>query len=63
MEFEPYAAFSRIDRNNHTVITAKDISTFLKSCDIEESISDCNLITKYYDSDPNSHLEGSMLSF
>ena len=31
MEFEPYSAFSRIDRENRGVITASDICIFLKS--------------------------------
>lgn len=37
MEFEPYAAFSRIDRENRGVITASDICSFLKSTNVAVS--------------------------
>lgn len=49
--FEPYAAFSRIDRRNHGLVTARDLLDFLQSVDMMGSLceSDCQLLVHYYD--------------
>ena len=48
-EFEPHAAFQRLDRDRNSFITSVDILQFLRSNGVEEaSESDCLLIVKYF---------------
>jgi Ca2+-binding EF-hand superfamily protein len=44
--FETYAAFSRIDRQNHGLITSKEILEFLRSADMAGVMTeaDCQVL-------------------
>ena len=54
--FEPYSAFSRIDRGNNGFITGADLKDFLRSNGYYEVLeSEANYIVKYFDSDPHCH--------
>jgi Ca2+-binding EF-hand superfamily protein len=57
MEFEPYAAFSRIDRAYRGQITARDLLDFMHSCGQGHLVTESNLtyLVQYYDSDPEAH--------
>lgn len=56
-DFEPYAAFSRIDRKSRGVVTASDMLEFLESVgmlgDLREA--ELTLLVRYYDSEPIEH--------
>ena len=56
-DFEPYAVFKRIDRENKQFITAEDIIKFLSDNNCPNSIEQCitNFIQKY-DLDNDSKL-------
>ena len=57
--FEPYAAFSRIDRKQRGVVTGGDIAEFMTSVGFPCSESDATLLVKYYDSHPTTHYYGA----
>jgi hypothetical protein len=62
--FEPYSAFTRIDRLNQAYITGRDIMNYLLSCGVPDvAESDCNLLVKYFDSDPAAHKHGAQLDY
>ena len=55
-EFEPYSAFSRIDRESKGYICGKEIKEYLIEngyCHLLEA--ETNYIVKYFDSCPNEH--------
>jgi hypothetical protein len=50
-EFEPHAAFQRIDRDADGLINSVDLLRFLRQNGVEEANeSDCNAVVKYFDS-------------
>ena len=56
-EFEPYAAFTRIDRYAHGFITCKDINFFLKQQEVHgHSDADCDYLVTYFDSEGEGSL-------
>lgn len=57
--FEPYSAFSRIDRYGQGFVTARDVSLFLESVGMGVPESACAVMVKYFDSDPRAHQSGS----
>ena len=62
--FEPYSAFTRVDRLNQAYITGRDLLNFLQSCGIDDIPEcDCNLLVKYFDSDPAAHRHGPILDY
>jgi Ca2+-binding EF-hand superfamily protein len=65
MEFEPYAAFSRIDRAYRGLLTARDLLEFMHSCGMGHlaTESDLTYLVKYYDSDPTAHQQGYQLDY
>lgn len=55
-EFEPYAAFSRIDRENNGYICGKEIKEFLIENGYHHLLeAETNYIVKYFDSCPQEH--------
>lgn len=55
-DFEPYAAFSRIDRENKGYICGKEIRDFLIENGYHHLLeSETNYIVKYFDSCPSEH--------
>lgn len=56
VDFEPYAAFSRIDRENNGFICGKEIKDFLIENGYHHLLeSETNYIVKYFDSCPSEH--------
>lgn len=56
-EFEPYATFVRLDRNNNGYLTAHEIASFLRDNEFEDvSIEECELLIKFFDSDEDGVL-------
>lgn len=56
VEFEPYAAFSRIDRGSAGVLTGTELLAFLTEQNISNfSEAECQYIVKYFDSNPQEH--------
>ena len=48
-EFEPHAAFQRIDAEHKSYLTSVDLLQFLRSNGVDEATeSDCNLVVKYF---------------
>ena len=57
-DFEPYAAFKRIDRENKQFINSYDIQNFLSENGIQHSEKDCNLgVIQVYDLDSDRKLD------
>lgn len=56
-DFEPYAAFQRIDRSARGYINGKDVALFLKDNECpQHSSEDCRLLIRYFDSGDGSKL-------
>jgi Ca2+-binding EF-hand superfamily protein len=55
-EFEPYAAFRRIDRMRRGFITNIDIMEFLAQNNFKHAESECNYFIEHYDRDRDGHL-------
>ena len=56
IDFEPYAAFSRIDRENKGYICGKEIKDFLVENGYHHLLeAETNYIIKYFDSCPSEH--------
>ena len=56
LAFEPYAAFSRIDRENKGWICGQEIKNYLSENHYHHLLeSECNYIVKYIDSTPTEH--------
>lgn len=56
VEFEPYSAFSRIDRDNRGFLCGREIQQFLAEQNFENVLeSECNYLVKYFDSNPEVH--------
>mmetsp|Transcript_10806 Transcript_10806/g.13575 ORF Transcript_10806/g.13575 Transcript_10806/m.13575 type:complete len:184 (+) Transcript_10806:327-878(+) len=56
VEFEPYSAFSRIDRENKGFICGKEIKDFLVENGYHHLLeAETNYIVKYFDSCPSEH--------
>ena len=56
-DFEPYAAFKRVNRNNDDKVTAIEIYQFLKDNHVSYvSVKDCSLLLKYFDTDMDGAL-------
>ena len=54
--FEPYSAFSRIDRENKGFICGKEIKDFLTENGYYHLLeAETNYIVKYFDSCPTEH--------
>ena len=54
--FEPYAAFSRIDRDNKGWISSLDLRSYLADNGYIHLLEqECNYIIKYFDSAPQDH--------
>ena len=54
--FEPYSAFSRIDRDNKGYICGKEIKDFLTANGYHHLLeAETNYIVKYFDSCPTEH--------
>ena len=65
-DFEPYALFSRIDRNDKSYITKNDILNFLQDNNISINENRCtvDLFIEYYDRDFDEKLNfGEFLNF
>ncbi len=65
-DFEPYALFTRIDRNDKSYITKNDIINFLKDNNITINQNRCtiDLFIEYYDRDFDEKLNfGEFLNF
>ncbi len=56
IDFEPYAAFRRIDRNRKSVINALDLLAFLSDNKVHYAESDCRGFIKKYDIDGDGSL-------
>ena len=57
INFEPYSAFQRIDRNEDSFITPTDLLNFLRENGITSATeADCYFIVKFYDSDEDGKL-------
>lgn len=65
MEFEPYAAFSRVDREYRGMLTASDLIQFMKSIGHAcVSESEMTLLVTYYDSEQGeARDQGSQLDY
>ena len=49
-EFEPHAAFQRLDRDQDLVVTSVELLRFLRENGVEEaSEADCHQIVRYFD--------------
>ena len=55
-EFEPYAAFRRIDRSRKGFITSSDVLKFLVHNGFNHKESECNYFIDHYDRDGDDHL-------
>lgn len=55
-DFEPYAAFRRIDRSRKGYITAIDVLEFLLSNDHRFNEIECNYYIRHYDRDGDGRL-------
>lgn len=56
-EFEPYAAFTRVDRDHKGYITAKDIALFVRSNGGRQMYeSECNYMIKFFDSEATGRI-------
>ena len=56
-DFEPYAAFSRINRNRDEVVTALEIYNFLRDNGIaSHSLKSSGFVVKYFDQDKDGAL-------
>jgi Ca2+-binding EF-hand superfamily protein len=56
-EFEPYATFIRLDRNNNGFITAYEVQKFLQDNELDEvSLEECEYLIKFFDSDKDDVL-------
>ena len=55
-EFEPYAAFKRIDRLDNGVITASDVMKFLADNKVHHTERNCHLFIQRYDNDGDGAL-------
>lgn len=55
-DFEPYAAFKRIDRYKKGVLNAVDIKSFLEDNKINFSEHDCDIFVQRYDIDGDGQL-------
>lgn len=56
LDFEPYAAFSRIDRENKGYICGREIKEFLIENGYHHLLeAETNYIVKYFDSCPEEH--------
>lgn len=54
--FEPYSAFSRIDRENKGFICGKEVQEFLADNGYDHLLeSECSYIVHYFDSNPSEH--------
>lgn len=54
--FEPYAAFSRLDRTSAGFLTGKEIVDFLNELGYTHLLeAECQYIVKYFDSNPEEH--------
>ena len=54
--FEPYAAFSRLDRACAGFITGKEVVDFLRQHGFTHLLeAECQYIVKYFDSNPEEH--------
>lgn len=56
-DFEPYAAFRRIDRSRRGSVTAADIHEFLKQNGIKNTEEECELFINHYDRDNDGRLQ------
>jgi Ca2+-binding EF-hand superfamily protein len=51
-EFEPYATFIRLDRNNNGFLSPTEIYNFMKDNEFDHvTIEDCQYLVQYFDSD------------
>lgn len=56
LAFEPYAAFSRVDRENKGWICGQEIKNYLSENHYHHLLeAECNYIVKYFDSNPDEH--------
>lgn len=55
-EFEPYATFVRLDRNNNGYLSAIEIQHFLKDNGLEAQLDDWQSLVKFFDSDEDGVL-------
>ena len=55
-EFEPYATFVRLDRNNQGFLTPNDFFNFMKDNDFDASFEDCQYLVQFFDSDEDGVL-------
>lgn len=55
-EFEPYATFVRLDRNNNGYLSAQEIKMFLKDNGLEAQMDDWQCLIKFFDSDEDGVL-------
>lgn len=54
--FEPYSAFSRLDRTSAGFLTGKEILDFLVEHGYSHLLeAECQYIVKYFDSNPEEH--------
>jgi hypothetical protein len=54
--FEPYAAFSRLDRTSAGFLTGLELLNFLRDHGYMHLLeAECQYIVKYFDSNPNEH--------
>lgn len=59
--FEPYAAFSRLDRQNKGYLTGVEIKDFLRDNEICHLLDiECNYLVKFFDSDPFGHPQAQL---
>ena len=56
LEFEPYAAFRRIDRSRRGFRTSTDILEFLSHNGFNHKESECGYLINHYDRDRDGHL-------
>lgn len=56
-EFEPYATFVRMDRNNNGYLSPKEIYDFMKDNEFDHvTIEDCQYLVQFFDSDEDAVL-------
>lgn len=54
--FEPYSAFSRLDRSTLGFLTGREIQAFLREHGYSNLLeAECQYIVKYFDSNPEEH--------
>lgn len=61
--FEPYGAFSRIDRAGKGFVTARDVCNYLDNLGFYLMESQCAFVVTYFDSDPVAHSNGHRLCY